>query len=350
MIRLLAALLLLPIAANAAPRHRVVRKTPAMWQAPQCSAISGVRGFGFVNADGTLVRTHGSGDVRSADLPPMTGVEDVVATDVPNQLYALFESVLYISVNAGCTWRAVTGAAPVDFGQFDATHASRIYLHDHDKLALVTPSGVVLLSSFPERIAELFVNPSNARHLRIVAVYGQVYESSDGGATWTLTGDATGWLVNAAAADPSNFDHILVMSTESFPLRTSHDGGRTWSGGQMPRSYPWSVEFSKADPRVVWANAWEQVNGNITNGLYRSLDGGMTWQRVVVESSSLQFSRSRIVPHPVNANAVAFTTNSGVAIFDGALRIIDGTEYANEIDWSPAGTIYFTEWVLKNAQ
>ena len=127
--------------------------------------------------------------------------------------------------------------------------------------------------------------------------YGDgVYESTDGGKTWTNAGLHGTKYISRILIDPSNPRHVIVAALgdvfAASPDRgvyVTFDGGKTWSktldGG--PISGASDLAMSPKAPNVVYAGIWEFQrrpwtfrSGGAQDGLYRSSDGGRTWKRL----------------------------------------------------------------------
>lgn len=97
--------------------------------------------------------------------------------------------------------------------------------------------------------------------------------SADAGANWSVRNAGTrAASISAVAVDPRNGDRLLA-GRDMQSLQHSDDGGRSWSdvGGEVPHDVR-SLTRSPVNPDHVLATAEE--------GLYRSLDAGVTWQRM----------------------------------------------------------------------
>jgi len=127
---------------------------------------------------------------------------------------------------------------------------------------------------------------------------GGVWKSSDYGRTWNpiFDGQASG-SVGAVALAPSNPDIIYVGSGEGLQrpdlsvgdgIYKSSDGGQTWEhlglreGQQIP-----VVLVDPRDPNRVFAAVLGHPYGpNAERGVFRSLDGGHTWQKVLYKDEN----------------------------------------------------------------
>ena len=109
------------------------------------------------------------------------------------------------------------------------------------------------------------------------------------------------------------------------------DGGLTWAPIFDDEGVPstGSIAVAPSDPNVVWVGTGEafiRSNVSIGNGIYRSTDGGKTWQHRGLDTSG---RIGRIVVHPTNPD-VAYAAVLGHAYSPqpdrGVFRTTDGGE------------------------
>jgi photosystem II stability/assembly factor-like uncharacterized protein len=125
-----------------------------------------------------------------------------------------------------------------------------------------------------------------------------IYKSTDAGRTWTHLGLRDSEQVPALAVDPRDPNRVFaaVLGHPYGPnaergIFRSTDGGATWqkvlyldedTGGN-------DVDVDPRDPRVVYATLWEarqgpwednNAYGGEKGGIYKSTDGGTTWTRL----------------------------------------------------------------------
>jgi photosystem II stability/assembly factor-like uncharacterized protein len=111
----------------------------------------------------------------------------------------------------------------------------------------------------------------------------------------------------------------------------STDGGIQWRPvfDEQPVQSIGSLAIAPSDPNVVWAGTGEgkiRSNVSVGNGVYRSLDGGETWTHMGLESSG---RIPRIVIHPRDPDVVyvaALGDLYGPAEERGVFRTLDGGE------------------------
>ncbi|MCF1751746.1 WD40/YVTN/BNR-like repeat-containing protein [Mariniradius sediminis] len=192
-----------------------------------------------------------------------------------------------------------------------------------------------------DRISGIAINPKNSKEM-YVGVLGAlwadsdergVYKTTDGGATWTkvLAG-----MPNVGCSDiimdPSNPDVLYAAFWEfrrtawSFSsgglnsaLYKTTDGGKTWNkihngfpSGELGRI---AVAVAPSKTNVVYAVVESKEN----KGLYKSEDGGATWvfSNGDFELTVRPFYFSRIVVDPKNPEVVVKAGLSGSISRDG---------------------------------
>jgi photosystem II stability/assembly factor-like uncharacterized protein len=123
-----------------------------------------------------------------------------------------------------------------------------------------------------------------------------VYRSLDGGETWEHMGLAESRHIGRILIHPENPDIVYVAAMGSLwgpnaerGLYRSRDGGRTWKRVLAISDYTGVVEVQMhpENPELLYAatfqrerRMWSMVGGGDEGGLYRSRDGGDSWERV----------------------------------------------------------------------
>ncbi|MHB8540788.1 MAG: WD40/YVTN/BNR-like repeat-containing protein [Candidatus Acidiferrales bacterium] len=131
-----------------------------------------------------------------------------------------------------------------------------------------------------------------------LSVGNGIYKSTDAGKTWTHVGLSNAQQVSELAIDPRDpnrvfvavFGHPYGPSKQRGIFRTT-DGGQTWQKVLSKDEYTGggSVEIDPSNSNVVYASLWDSVSGpwedgneynGPNSGLYKSTDGGATWNQL----------------------------------------------------------------------
>jgi len=124
-----------------------------------------------------------------------------------------------------------------------------------------------------------------------------IYRSDDGGDTWRHLGLRDGQQIPQIEVDPRDPNRIFVAvlghpygPNEERGVFRSTDGGRTYEKVlyRGPTVGAADVALDPANPDVVYADLWEAQEGPWENakftgpgsGLFKSADGGATWRRI----------------------------------------------------------------------
>src|SRR5712692_1123560 len=127
--------------------------------------------------------------------------------------------------------------------------------------------------------------------------YGDgVYKSNDGGKTWTNVGLRDTRHIGRLIVHPKNPDIVFVAAlghaygpNAERGIFRSLDGGKVWQKVLYRDEKTGGIDlsFDPSNPNILFAALWEAgrtpwslTSGGPGSGLYRSADGGATWKRV----------------------------------------------------------------------
>src|SRR5207248_7260317 len=156
----------------------------------------------------------------------------------------------------------------------------------------------------------------------------QIDSKTYGGMKWRLVGPYRGGRVLAVTGVPSQPNTYYFGAVAGGVWKTT-DGGASWQ--PMSDKYPfWSVgaiAVAPSNPSVIYVGTGEAcIRGDITygNGVWKSLDGGRTWQHVGLDDTR-QIGRIFVDPHNPNLVFVAALGHAfGPNIERGVFRTTDG--------------------------
>jgi photosystem II stability/assembly factor-like uncharacterized protein len=124
-----------------------------------------------------------------------------------------------------------------------------------------------------------------------------MYKSTDAGKTWTHLGLRESQMIANVAVDPTNPDRLFVAvlghpygPNPERGIFRSTDGGKTFEKVLYKDEYTSGndVAIDPADPKVVYAGLWQQQQsfresdefGGTGGGIFKSTDGGSTWTQL----------------------------------------------------------------------
>jgi hypothetical protein len=124
-----------------------------------------------------------------------------------------------------------------------------------------------------------------------------VYKSTDHGASWRNVGLPASATIGAIAVDPVDPRRVYVAAAGSVfrdggqrGVYRSTDGGAHWKlvlAPATPAAGALDIQLDPTNPRRIFASMWDRrrtpglrTYGGVGSGLYRSTDGGTTWQRL----------------------------------------------------------------------
>ena len=142
----------------------------------------------------------------------------------------------------------------------------------------------------------VYVGTGEGLHRPDLSVGNGVYKSTDAGKTWTHLGLVDGQQIPALAVDPRDPNRVFAAvlghpygPSEERGIYRSTDGGQTWEKAisKNENTGGSDVQIDPSNPDVVYASMWEaregpwedsnEFNGR-NGGLFKSTNGGNTWR------------------------------------------------------------------------
>ena len=206
--------------------------------------------------------------------PPRGGRVVAVAGDPVDPMTAYFGAV------AGGVWKTTDGGTyweNVSDGFFNTSSIGALAVAPSDPNVIYAGTGETTI--------------------RLDVSYGDgVYKSTDAGKTWTHLGLEETRHIGEIRVHPHNPDLVYVAALgHAFgpnPERgvyRSKDGGRTWEKVlyRSPKAGAVDLAMDPNNPRLLYASIWETYrnfwtlsSGGPESGLFKSTDGGDTWTEI----------------------------------------------------------------------
>ena len=212
-------------------------------------------------------------EMRWRNIGPHRGGRTKAAAGVPSQPYTF-----YIGMVNGGVWKT--------------TDAGRTWKPIFDDQPTGSIGWVSVALSDPNVI---YVGSGEGLPRPDLAVGDGIYKSIDAGETWTHLGLRDAQQIPKIAIDPRNPSRLFVAAlghpygpNQERGIFRSTDGGQTFdrvlfkdenTGGK-------DVDIDPSNPDIVYATLWEQRQGPWENGawqgtnggIFKSVDGGTTWK------------------------------------------------------------------------
>ena len=188
-------------------------------------------------------------------IGPHRGGRTVGATGIPHQ-----PNIFYIGVNNGGVWKTT------DYG--------RTWFPIFDGQSTGSIGTITVAPSNPDII---YVGSGEGLHRPDLSTGNGIYKSTDAGKTWMHLGLQNGQQIPKIAVDPKNPDRIFVAvlghpygPNEERGIYRSTNGGKTFekilykdenTGGD-------DVTIDPHDPNIIFATLWESREGPWENGAW----------------------------------------------------------------------------------
>src|SRR5436853_3639337 len=206
--------------------------------------------------------------------PSVAGGRVAAVVGVPGD-----RNVYYVGAAAGGVWKTIDGG--------DSWEA---VFKDQPTSSI----GAVALAPSNPNVVWVGTGEGNPRN-DVVDGRG-VFMSPDAGKSWQFMGLGEVGQVSQIVIDPANPDIVLVAAlghvwapnAERGVYRTA-DGGKTWQKVLFVNDSTGAAHLVMVpgNPRMLFAGMWqfvrrpwELVSGGAGSGIYRSKDGGLTWERL----------------------------------------------------------------------
>lgn len=234
-----------------------------------------------------------------------------------------------------------------------------------------------------QSIGAISIDPKNPKNVWVgtgeswtrnsVSIGDGIYKSTDGGETWTKAGLPNSERIAAIAVSPKNSDTVFAAvpgalwsdSTDRGLYRTN-DGGKIWElslKGSNPSTGCSTVVIDPNDANVMFAGLWDfrrrgwtfrsggdGPNAPSGSGLFRSTDGGATWNEITPENSKgfpkKPYGRIAVAVAPSNSKRVyAFVESIDSALFvsDDGGATWDKRDKSQWMVWRP---FYFANLIV----
>ncbi len=192
---------------------------------------------------------------------------------------------------------------------------------------------------------------------------GGLYRSEDAGATWDFLGLGEAYSIARIRIDPTNTERVFAAAVGSYfgkneqrgVYRTT-DGGTTWERTLFVSDSTAIIDLAMkpGDPNTLFATTWERIRrptsarlSGPTSGLWRSTDGGDTWTKLgaangLPDPDDVAVGRIGLATCE-SAPTTVYASYSDGSFYTGLYRSDDGGDSWSNFDGGAIGGSSF-EW------
>ena len=230
-------------------------------------------------------------------LGPFRGGRVAAASGVPGR-----PNEFYFGAVNGGVWKSVDGG--------------RVWVPVFDSQPVASIGAIAVAPSAPDTV---YVGSGESTLRDSVGFGNGMYKSTDAGRTWTHIGLADTQHIGKIAVDPHDpnrlfvaaIGHLYAPNAERGVFRST-DGGRTWQKVLFNNEDVGAVEvvIDPNNPQVVYAGLWNTrrppwftyapTNGP-GGGIFKSVDGGTTWTQLTAGLPAAGIGRTGIAIAPTNS-------------------------------------------------
>ncbi|MFN5182332.1 MAG: glycosyl hydrolase [Bacteroidota bacterium] len=208
----------------------------------------------------------------------------------------------------------------------------------------------------PENSNVIWVGTGENNNQRSVAYGDGVYKSEDGGKSWKKSGLDKSEHIGKIAIDPNNTDVVFVAAYGPLwspggerGIYKTTDGGKTW---KQVLNVSENTGFNDViiDPKhsnIIYAAAhqrrrheWTYISGGPESAIYKSIDGGTTWNKLSNGLPTGDVGRIGLAMAPSNSDMI-YAIIEGNEDSKGVYRSTDrGASWEKRSGWATAGNYY----------
>jgi photosystem II stability/assembly factor-like uncharacterized protein len=266
---------------------------------------------------------------------------------------------------------AITGGRTIDIAVNPFDHSEYYIASGHGSLWKTTNSGITFSPVFDGNksyaIGSVEIDPTNPNVVWVGTgenknqnnvIYGDgIYKSEDGGKSWKNMGIKNSEHIAGIAIDPNNSNIVYAAAMGSLRnaggdrgIYKTTDGGKTWENVLEISEYTGCYEVHM-DPRysnILYASAHQRmrnlytgVYGGTESGIYRSLDYGVTWEKMKSGLPSEDVGRIGLAISSVNPD-VLYAIIEATKDDKGIYRSVDrGASWAKQNSYISSYPFYF---------
>ena len=251
----------------------------------------------------------------------------------PDRIYAgAADGGVWYSENSGGNWIPV-----FDFNSTLSIGAMAIDPNDPNTLYVGTGEANISADSYPGN---------------------GLFKSTDGGASWGLSGLENSHHIGRIAINPQNSQQVFVAASGLLfgknaerGIYRSNDGGQSWTQVLFISDSTSAIDvvIDPLNPSAVYAAMWERIRtpgariaGGITSGIFKSTDGGESWDQLLngLPAPSPTVGRIGLSIAPSNPQVLYAIYADHPGYFAGVFKTTNGGSSWSQVNDGALGNLY----------
>ncbi|MDP8914106.1 MAG: hypothetical protein M3N39_11085 [Pseudomonadota bacterium] len=227
--------------------------------------------------------------LKYRQVGPWRGGRVTTVTGVPSQ-----PSTFYMGTVGGGVWKT--------------TDAGQSWKNTSDGQIPVGSMGAVAVAETDPNI--IYAGTGSSKIRSNVSIGRGIYKSTDGAKTWSFIGLRDVGQIATVRINPTNANEVFVAAlgnpfanSKARGVYRTRDGGKTWKqvlflSDELGAA---DLELQPGNPQVVYATMWRGqrkpwtiISGGREGGIYKSTDGGDTWNKLTSGLPNGLFGRSNV--------------------------------------------------------
>jgi len=263
-----------------------------------CLMISAALASGVVAQTTVKLDSNSFGAIEARHIGPATTSGRIAAIDGVNS----DPRILYVGSAGGGVWKSI--------------NAGTTFKPVFDKYTQ-SIGAVTVDQAHPETV---WVGTGESWTRNSVSLGTGIYKSTDAGDTWKFMGLEDSERIARIVIDPKNSDVVYVAATghlwnsnEQRGVYKTTDGGKTWQRVlYIDKDTGCSdIAIDPQEPKILYAGMWQFrrspyffTSGGPGSGLHKSTDGGKTWKKLARGLPDGELGRIALAVAPTRPNVV----------------------------------------------